>query len=97
MPLVTVKPKFQITIPAKLRKGLDLHEGDLLEATVVGDGILFRPKEVVDRNTAADRIASILARIEPLPEDTDRSEDEVMEDVIADIAQARSERRARET
>ena len=97
MPLVTVKPKFQITIPAKLRKGLDLHEGDLLEATVVGDGILFRPKEVVDRNTAADRIASILARIEPLPEDADRSEDEVMEDVIADIAQARSERRARET
>ena len=50
MPLVTVKPKFQITIPAKLRKGLDLHEGDLLEATVVGDGILFRPKEVVDGN-----------------------------------------------
>ena len=97
MPLVTVKPKFQITIPAKLRKGLDLHEGDLLEATVVGDGILFRPKEVVDRNTAADRIASILARIEPLPEDADRSEDEVMEDVIADIAQVRSERRARET
>ena len=97
MPLVTVKPKFQITIPARLRKGLDLHEGDLLEATVVGDGILFRPKEVVDRNTAADRIASILARIEPLPEDAGRSEEEVMEDVIADIAQARSERRARET
>ena len=97
MPLVTVKPKFQITIPAKLRKGLDLHEGDLLEATVVGDGILFRPKEVVDRNTAADRIASILARIEPLPEDAGRSEDEVMEDVIADIAQARGERRAHET
>ena len=97
MPLVTVKPKFQITIPAKLRKGLDLHEGDLLEATVVGDGILFRPKEVVDRNTAADRITSILAQIEPLPEDAGRSEDEVMEDVIADIAQARSERRARET
>ena len=97
MPLVTVKPKFQITIPAKLRKGLDLHEGDLLEATVVGDGILFRPKEVVDRNTAADRITSILARIEPLPENAGRSEDEVMEDVMADIARARSERHARET
>ena len=97
MLLVTVKPKFQITIPAKLRKGLDLHEGDLLEATVVGDGILFRPKEVVDRDAAADRIASILARTEPLPEDASRSEGEVMEDVIADIAQARSERRARET
>ena len=97
MPLVTVKPKFQVTIPAKLHRGLDLHEGDLLEATVVGDGILFRPKEVVDRNTAADRIASILRRTEPLPEDAGRSEDEIVEDVIADIAQARSERRDRET
>ncbi len=97
MPLVTVKPKFQVTVPAKLRKGLDLREGDLLEATVVGDGILFRPKEVVDRNEVADRIASILTRVEPLPDDADRSEGEIMEDVIADIAQARSERRDRET
>ena len=97
MPLVTVKPKFQVAIPAKLRRGLDLREGDLLEATVVGDGILLRPKEVVDRNAAADRIASILTRTETLPEDAGHSEDEIMEDVIADIARARSERRAHET
>ncbi len=95
MPLVTVKPKFQVTIPARLHRGL--REGDLLEATVVGDGILLRPREAVDRNAAADRIASILARVDPLLEDADRSEDEIMEDVIADIARARSERRARET
>ena len=92
MSLVTVKPKFQVTIPAKLRKGLDLHEGDLLEATVVGDGIFFRPKEVVDRNAAADRVASILTQFESSPEDAGRSEDEIMEDIIADIAQLRRER-----
>ena len=97
MPLVTVKPKFQVTIPAKLRKGLDLREGDLMEATLVGDGILFRPKEVVDRNAAADRIASILARIEPSPDDAGRSESEIMEDIVADIAEARRERRDRQT
>lgn len=95
MSLVTVKPKFQVTIPAKLRRGLDLHEGDLLEATVVGDGILFRPKQVVDRNAVADRVAAVLARIEPAPEDIGRSEDEIMEDVLADIAAARKERRSR--
>ena len=95
MSLVTVKPKFQVTIPAKLRRGLDLHEGDLLEATVVGDGILFRPKQVVDRNAVADRVAAVLARIEPAPEDIGRSEDEIMEDVLADIAAAREERRSR--
>ena len=97
MLLVTVKPKFQVTIPAKLRRGLDLHEGDLMEATVVGDGILLRPKAVVDRNASADRIASILAGTEPSPEDADRSEDEIMEDAIAEIAQARRESHDRAT
>ena len=95
MPLVTVKPKFQVTIPAKLRKGLGLHEGDLMEATLVGDGILFRPKEVVDRNEAADRIAALLARIEPSPEDAGRSEDEIFEEILSDIAEARRARRER--
>ena len=97
MPLVTVKPKFQVTIPAKLRRGLDLHEGDVMEATIAGDGILLRPKDVVDRNAAAGRIASILARIEPLPEDAGRSENEIMDDIIADIAKARRELRDRQT
>ena len=97
MPLVTVKPKFQVTIPAKLRKGLDLHEGDLMEATIVGDGILLRPKDVVDRNAAPDRIASVLARVELSSEDAGRSENEIMEDVLADIAEARRERRDHET
>ena len=95
MSLVTVKPKFQVTIPAKLRKGLDLREGDLMEATVVDDGILLRPKQVVDRNAAAERVAAVLARIEPPPEDAGRTEDEIMEDILADIAAARKERRAR--
>ena len=96
MSLVTVKPKFQVTIPAKLRKGLDLHEGDLMEATVVDDGILFRPKQVVDRNAAADRVAAVLARVEPPPEDAGRTEEEIMADILADIAAARRERRGRQ-
>lgn len=96
MPLVTVKPKFQVTIPARLRKVVDLREGDLMEASVVGDSILLRPKVAVDRNAAADRIAAVLAQVEPAPEDAGRSEDEIMEDIIADIAEARRERRGRE-
>ena len=95
MSLVTVKPKFQVTIPAKLRKGLDLREGDVMEATVVGDGILFRPKEIVDRGAAADRVAAILARIEPSPEDAQLSQEEIMDQVINDIAQVRRNRRRR--
>ena len=95
MPLVTVKPKFQVTIPARLRKDIDLHEGDVMQATVVGDGILLRPMDVVDRNAAADRIAATFAAAKPSSEDVDRSEAEIMEDSIADIADSRRERRNR--
>ena len=96
MPLVTVKPKFQVTIPAKLRRGIDLREGDIMEATIVGDGILLRPMEVVDRNAAADRIATNFATMEHSFEDLDLSEDEIMDDIVADIAASRRERRNRD-
>ena len=97
MPYVTVKPKFQVTIPAKLRRGIDLHEGDIMEATLVGEGILLRPMDVVDRNAAADRIAANFAAAGVSSEDSGRSEQEIMNDAIADIADARQERRNRET
>ena len=93
MPLVTVKRKFQITIPAKLRKGLDLHEGDLMEATVVADGILFRPMDVVNRNSVASRIAADFASMVASPEDVGRSEEEIMEDVISEVVASRRDRR----
>ncbi len=96
MPFVTVKPKFQVTIPAKLRRGIDLREGDIMEATLVGDGILFRPKEVVDRDAAANRIAAGFAAVRPSPEDRGRSEDEIMRDSIAEVSASRGERRPRE-
>ena len=47
---------------------------------------------MVDRRLAADRVTAILARIEPAAEDAGRTEDEVMADVLADIAAAREQR-----
>ena len=93
MNLVTVKPKFQVTIPAKLRKGINLQEGDIMEAIRVDDGILLRVKQVVDRNVIADRIASTFAEVHVPPEDIGRSEDEVMQDTIVEISASRRERR----
>ena len=95
MPLVTVKPRFQVTIPVKLRRGINLREGDIMEATVVGDGILFRPMDVVDRHKVADRVAARLSAAAQSPEDAARTEDEIMADTIADIAESRRERRNR--
>ena len=93
MSLITVKPKFQVTIPVKLRESIGLHEGDLMEATVVDDGIFLRPMEVIDRNTIANRIETLYQGIKPSAEDAGRSEDEIMEETINDIAKARRQKR----
>lgn len=95
MPLVTVKPKFQVTIPVNLLRGINPRQGDVMEVTGVGDRILLRPTGVVDRIAAADRIAAELAATEISSEDTGRSEVEIMDDTIADIAAFRRERRNR--
>lgn len=46
--LVRVKEKYQVTIPAQLREIIPLQTGDYLEASVYQDGILLRPKHLVD-------------------------------------------------
>ena len=51
---------------------------------------------MANRKQAADRIAAILARIDPPPEDAGRTEEEIMEGVLADIAAARKQRRDRQ-
>ena len=52
MPLVKVKEKYQVTLPASVRQKAGLAVGDLLEATVKGKKITLTPKSVVDRELA---------------------------------------------
>ena len=56
LPLVKVKDKFKITIPAEVREEMHLAVGDLLEATVSGQTIVLKPKAVVDRAEAWERV-----------------------------------------
>ena len=52
MPLVRVKEKYQVTLPASVRRKAGLAVGDLLEANVEGKKITLTPKSVVDRELA---------------------------------------------
>ena len=54
MPLVRVKLKGQMTIPAEIRGRLQIKKGDLLEATTDGKAITLTPKSVVDRAEAQE-------------------------------------------
>lgn len=89
MPLVTVKPKFQVTIPIKLRKQIALHEGDVLDAVLVQEGILLRPKVVMDKQAAAAQLKAIFAQAP----DASRDEAAVMKEAIEEVVAHRAGKR----
>ncbi len=63
MPLLQIRHNFQITLPAKLRRVLDLKEGDLMEVELLNNqAIILKPKEVVSkgRDFSAQEIAAWL-------------------------------------
>ena len=44
-----VGPKFQVVIPKSVREAVGLKVGDLVEAIPQPDGVLLKPKVLVDR------------------------------------------------
>jgi AbrB family looped-hinge helix DNA binding protein len=52
VPLVTVKNKFQVVIPAKVRQRIGIKVGDLLEANAEKGKVVLIPKSAVDREIA---------------------------------------------
>ncbi len=49
---VRVRSKGQLTIPPEVRRAARLEEGDPVEFEVIADGILLRPKKVIDASQA---------------------------------------------
>ena len=81
LPLVKVKEKFQITLPAEIREKLDLAVGDLLEATITGKTIVLKPKAVVDRDQAWRKIEHAMASVEDLAPNPHQSPQEQEEEI----------------
>lgn len=50
--LSRIQRHFQITIPAAIRKRLNLKEGDLVDFELSKEGILIKPQETIDRSQA---------------------------------------------
>ena len=97
MPLVKVKEKFQITLPAELREALHLAVGDLLEATIQDNVIVLKPKVVVDREQAWEKIEHAMASVEdraPNPQQSPQEQEEEIAEMIKDYRQDHAKRRA---
>ena len=52
MAFATMRGKGQITLPSEIRKAAHLEEGDPIEFELVEEGILLRPKKVIDSTQA---------------------------------------------
>lgn len=93
MPVVRVKRKFQVTIPAEVRERLGLAEGDYLEVTEEGNQIVLKPKVVLDRpdEQTLARLEAILDRVRPPGE---VPEEDVEKDVLEAIRTVRKQARA---
>src|ERR687884_1330754 len=87
VPLVKVKEKFQITLPAELREVLHLAVGDLLEATIQDNVIILKPKDVVDRTQARQQLLEVMdrvhAKLPPSTQDPRAEEEEIAREIKA--------------
>ena len=96
MPLVKVKEKFQITLPAELRDVLHLAVGDLLEATIQDNGIILKPKVVVDREHAWAKMEHAMASVEdraPNPQQSPQEQEEEIAEIIKEYRQEKYAKR----
>lgn len=54
MAVTKVGVKYQVTIPKVAREAAGLKVGDIVEATSIKEGVLLRPKVLVDRHPGID-------------------------------------------
>jgi AbrB family looped-hinge helix DNA binding protein len=52
MSSTVIRGKGQVTIPADIRKAAHLEEGDPVDVEMVAEGILLRPRKVIDATQA---------------------------------------------
>jgi AbrB family looped-hinge helix DNA binding protein len=51
MPIIKVNRKYQVTIPASIRKKYHIQEGDFVEAVDTKEGILLKPWAILGERT----------------------------------------------
>jgi bifunctional DNA-binding transcriptional regulator/antitoxin component of YhaV-PrlF toxin-antitoxin module len=87
MALMRVRRMAQLTLPAEVRRALNVQEGDFLEATIVKEGVLQKPVSIVERERGWEgmmRAASQVKDLEPnAHEDITAEEEKIAEAVKA--------------
>jgi len=89
MALVRVRRLAQLTLPAEMRRALNVQEGDYLEAEIVTGGVLLKPVAVVERERAWQRIADVKSRVRDRKPNPNKSDTEVEEEIAETVKEFR--------
>ena len=92
MPLIKIKEKYQVTIPASIRKKLPLNVGDVLQAELEDDHIVLKPQLVMDKARSWERFRAVLQKT--ALKNKNISDEEVIEDVLEAIREVRKAKHA---
>jgi AbrB family looped-hinge helix DNA binding protein len=95
MPLVKVKDKFQVTIPASIRKAVELDIGDLLEAEVRENGILLIPKTIMDRKALVKKFKTVFSKGVSDNAFAKKNDEALMKIAIKEIKETRTAKRSK--
>jgi AbrB family looped-hinge helix DNA binding protein len=93
MTLMRVRAAAQLTLPADVRKALNVKEGDYLEAEIVKGGVMLKPVAVVERERAWRRIQDIGSRVKDLKPDAGESQLKKEEGIADAVVKMRRKRR----
>ncbi len=98
MSIVTVKNKYQVVIPRRVREKLGIARGDFLEAKAQRGKVVYTPKAILDRDAATGvtgKRAGLLRALRAVQADARKKglDKLTMGDIDAMIAEVRGSRR----
>lgn len=96
MTLMRVRRAAQLTLPAEVRRALNVKEGDFLEAQIVKDGVLLKPVAMVERERAWAGIVSAVTQVRDLeakPEESNQAEEERIAGMVKEARRGKGKTR----
>jgi AbrB family looped-hinge helix DNA binding protein len=95
MALVRVRRMAQLTLPAEVRRALNVKEGDYLETKIVEGGVLLRPVAVVERERAWQGIVHAVSQVRDLraqPDEDNQAEEEKIAEMVKEYRRDKANR-----
>lgn len=93
MALMRLRRLAQLTLPAEIRRALNVQEGDYLEAKVVKNGVLLQPVAVVERQRAWQRMTRAASRVKDLKPNPREDITKEEERIAAEVKEFRRQKR----